>query len=177
MDKNLKTVFTIVPVIALMGSLAWASVPLYDWFCRTTGFGGSTQVSSEDRSVAINETIDVRFDASTERDMPWNFEPLQQTMTVQIGETGLAFYQAHNPTGKPVAGTATYNVAPFSAGSHFVKIHCFCFDQQVLEPYETVEMPVTFYVDPKIRDDPEANTVEEITLSYTFYQTQKEASN
>jgi len=113
----------------------------------------------------------VRFDASTARDMPWEFRPVERTMEVRIGETGLAFYEAHNPTDRIVAGTASYNVAPFAAGGFFTKIDCFCFEMQVLEPGESVEMPVSFYVDPAIVDDPEASRVPTITLSYTFHET------
>jgi len=104
--------------------------------------------------------------------MPWRCAPVERTMEVKIGETGLAFYEAHNPTDRPIAGTASYNVAPFAAGGFFTKIDCFCFNMQVLEPGETVEMPVTFYVDPEIVEDAEAKYVHTITLSYTFYETE-----
>ena len=120
--------------------------------------------------AVLDETIRVRFSASLERDMPWEFEPSQREVELRIGETGLAFYEAHNPTSRPVAGTASYNVAPFEAGGFFVKIDCFCFEEQVLAPGETVSMPVTFYVDPAIVEDRDAKHLHTITLSYTFYE-------
>lgn len=158
-------------VIVLMGGLAWASVPFYDWFCRVTGFGGTTQVAEAGSETVLDQTIRVRFDASRARDMPWEFRAMQPHMDIRIGETGLAFYEAYNPTDEPIAGTASFNVAPFETGGYFVKIHCFCFELQVLQPGERVEMPVTFFVDPAILDDPEARGTPAITLSYTFHVT------
>ena len=177
LDKNTRTALKAVAVVVLMGSLAWAIVPLYDLFCRVTGFGGVTQVATQDSDVILDQTIEVRFDASLDKGMPWQFKPVQQTMQVRIGETALAFYEAHNPTDVPVAGTATFNVAPFGAGSYFNKIQCFCFQRQVLQPGETIQMPVSFYVDPEIVQDKETKTIEEITLSYTFYETELEVEN
>lgn len=170
LDNNKSTAFKAAIVVVFMGSLAWASVPFYDWFCRTTGFGGVPQVSTQASDVVLDQTIVVRFDASLEKDMPWQFKPVQQTVQLHIGETALVFYEAHNPTDSPVAGTATFNVVPYAAGAYFNKLACFCFEQQVLEPGQTVQMPVSFYVDPAILTDPEAETIEEITLSYTFYE-------
>lgn len=167
--KN-KTLAQTVGVVVLMGGLAWASVPLYDWFCRVTGYGGATNVAEGASQTILDQTIKIRFDASLERDMPWEFKPLQREMEVRIGETGLAFYEAYNPTDRPVAGSASYNVAPYSAGSFFSKIQCFCFEEQVLQPGERVTMPVTFFVDPEIVDDREAKHAKHITLSYTFYE-------
>lgn len=172
LDAKNRTVLGLVGVLVTMASLAWAAVPLYDWFCRVTGYGGETKTAAAASGEVLDRTITVRFDASTERDMPWRFEPVERTMEVKIGETGLAFYEAHNPTDRPIAGTASYNVAPFAAGGFFTKIDCFCFNMQVLEPGETVEMPVTFYVDPEIVEDAEAKYVHTITLSYTFYETE-----
>ncbi|GAA5070964.1 cytochrome c oxidase assembly protein [Roseibacterium beibuensis] len=166
-----KTVFGLLGVIVVMASLAWAAVPLYDWFCRVTGYGGTTNVAETESDQILDRTIRVRFDASLARDMPWEFRPVEPHMDIRIGETGLAFYEAYNPTDRPVAGTASYNVAPFDAGSYFVKIACFCFEMQVLEPGERVQMPVTFYVDPEIVDDPEIRGTPAITLSYTFHVT------
>ncbi|MFG5383879.1 MULTISPECIES: cytochrome c oxidase assembly protein [unclassified Yoonia] len=157
-------------VVVIMGSLAWASVPFYDWFCRVTGFGGATNVAETGSDVILDQTIKVRFDASLERDMPWTFKPEVREMEIRIGETGLAFYEAHNPLDVPVAGQAAYNVTPYEAGAFFDKIECFCFVEQVLMPGETVMMPVSFFVDPAIVDDREGQYVHTITLSYTFYQ-------
>ncbi|MDW4499470.1 cytochrome c oxidase assembly protein [Sulfitobacter sp. D35] len=165
-----KTVVQLVGVVVTMGALAWASVPFYDWFCRVTGFGGVTQISDVDSEEILDQTVTVRFDASVNRDMPWEFRPVERTMEVRIGETGLAFYEAHNPTDRPVAGQASYNVYPYVAGGYFNKIECFCFTEQVLEPGESVQMPVSFYVDPEIVEDEDGQYVHTITLSYTFYQ-------
>ncbi len=165
-----KTVMQTVGVVVLMGGLAWASVPFYDWFCRVTGFGGATGVAATAPEDILDQTITVRFDASKAKGMPWEFTPVEREMTVRIGETGLAFYEAYNPTDKPVAGQASYNVTPYAAGGYFQKIACFCFEEQVLQPGERIEMPVTFFVDPKIVEDPESKYVHTITLSYTFYE-------
>src|SRR6056297_1047965 len=170
MDAKSKTVVQLVGVVVFMGGLAWASVPLYDWFCRVTGFGGETSVSDVGSDEVLDQTIKVRFDASKERDFPWEFKPMQREMEVRIGETGLAFYEAYNPTDEPIAGQSSYNVTPFEAGGFFTKIDCFCFEEQVLQPGERVEMPVTFYIDPEIVSDRDAKLVHTITLSYTFYE-------
>jgi len=169
-DGPQKTVIQTVGVVVLMGGLAWASVPFYNWFCRVTGFGGVTNTAETGSDVVLDQTITIRFDASLDRGMPWTFKPMQREMTLRIGETGLAFYEAHNPTDHPVAGQAAYNVTPYEAGYFFDKIECFCFTEQVLQPGETVEMPVSFYVDPAIVDDRDAKYVHTITLSYTFYE-------
>ena len=169
-DAQRKTVFKLVGVILFMGSLAWASVPLYDLFCRVTGWGGATDVAEAAMDEPLDEMVTVRFDASKASGMPWDFKPEQVKMKVRIGEEGLAFYEAHNPTDRPIAGTASFNVAPYSAGAYFSKIQCFCFEMQVLEPGETVSMPVSFFVEPEILDDPDARFVKTITLSYTFHE-------
>ena len=165
-----KTASALVVVPVMMLGLAYASVPFYDWFCRVTGFGGATGVAEVGSDVILDQTITIRFDANTDPDMPWVFKPAQREMTVRIGETALAFYEAHNPTDHPVAGQAAYNVSPYAAGVFFDKIECFCFTEQVLEPGETVQMPVSFSVDPAIVEDAEGKFVHSITLSYTFYQ-------
>jgi cytochrome c oxidase assembly protein subunit 11 len=165
-----RTVLQLVAVVVTMGALAWAAIPAYNWFCRVTGYGGETGVAETGSDVILNRTVKIRFDASRDRNMPWEFKPLQREVTLRIGETGLAFYEAYNPTNRPIAGQASYNVAPYSAGSYFDKIACFCFTEQVLQPGERVEMPVSFFVDPAIVDDPEAKFVHTITLSYTFYE-------
>ena len=166
-----KTAAQAVSVVIVMGALAWASVPFYDWFCRVTGFGGATNVVATGSDTILDQTITVRFESSVARDMPWSFKPVQREMEVRIGETALAFYEATNTTDRPIAGSASYNVAPYEAGAFFDKIDCFCFQEQVLMPGQTVDMPVTFYVDPEIRDDRSTEEVKGVTLSYTFYQT------
>jgi cytochrome c oxidase assembly protein subunit 11 len=170
LDPKLKTASKLVGVVVFMGALGWASVPLYDWFCRVTGYGGTTSYAEDGSDLILDRTITIKFDASLERDMPWEFRPEVREMEVRIGETGLAFYEAYNPTDRPVAGSAAYNVTPFSAGGYFVKIDCFCFEEQVLQPGERVMMPVTFFVDPEIVDDKDAGDIPHITLSYTFYE-------
>ncbi len=170
MDRSQKTALYMVGVVLVMGALAWASVPFYNWFCRVTGFGGVTQQAERGSDLVLDRTIKIRFDASRDRDMPWEFKPMQNQVELRIGETGLAFYEAYNPTDRVIAGQASYNVAPFSAGYYFEKIECFCFTEQVLQPGERAIMPVTFYVDPDIVKDRDAKYVQEITLSYTFHE-------
>jgi cytochrome c oxidase assembly protein subunit 11 len=171
MDGPQKTLVKLVGVVVMMGGLAWASVPFYSWFCAVTGFGGTTLEADAGSDVILDETIKIRFDANTDPSMAWSFKPVEREMEIRIGETGLAFYEAHNPTDRVIAGTASYNVAPYEAGGFFTKIDCFCFTEQVLQPGETVLMPVTFYVDPEIVTDRDAKYVHRITLSYTFYET------
>jgi cytochrome c oxidase assembly protein subunit 11 len=166
-----RTALRLGGVVAVMLGLSFAAVPLYDWFCRVTGYGGTTTVAAAGGAApeVLDRTIRVRFDANTAAGMPWTFRPMTRTMDVRLGESALVFYEASNPTDAPVAGTASYNVAPFAAGSHFAKIACFCFELQVLGPGERIEMPVSFYVDPAILDDPEARGAPSITLSYTMH--------
>ncbi len=171
MTPQQKTAIGLLGVAATMLSLSFAAVPFYDWFCRVTGYAGTTSVAAAAPDVILDQTHIIRFDASLEAGMPWEFKPLQHKMTLRIGENGLAFFEAYNPTGRVVAGTASYNVMPDQAGGYFTKIECFCFTEQVLQPGERVVMPVSFYVDPSIMDDPEAKLIREITLSYTFHET------
>ncbi len=170
LEPRYRTLAQTVGVVVVMGSLAWAAVPFYDWFCRVTGFGGATGVAEAAPDTILDRTVTVRFDASLDRGMPWSFKPVERTMTVRLGETGLAFYEAHNPTDRVVAGSASYNVTPYAAGGYFEKLACFCFEEQVLQPGETVLMPVSFFVDPAILEDEDGQFVQEITLSYTFYE-------
>jgi cytochrome c oxidase assembly protein subunit 11 len=165
-----RTVVQTVAVVLVMGALSWASVPFYDFFCRVTGFGGTTNVAAQGSDTVLDQLVTIRFDASLTRDMPWEFKPVQHEMTLRIGETGLAFYEAYNPTNRTVAGSASYNVTPYEAGGFFTKIQCFCFEEQILAPGERVQMPVTFFVDPEMVTDRDAKYVHTITLSYTFYE-------
>lgn len=153
--------------LAMLGA-AFAAVPLYQLYCQATGYGGTTQRAEGPATSILERTITVRFDANV-RDMPWVFEPVQNTLDVRIGETALVFFRATNTSDKPVRGTAMFNVTPEITGLFFKKIACFCFQEQTLAPGETVEMPVTFYVDPAIVLDPDARKVGTITLSYTFF--------
>lgn len=169
-DSNGKIAAGLVGVALTMGALAWAAVPFYNWFCQVTGYGGTPSVRTEAAGEVLDEYVTVRFDSNVAPGMPWEFKPVQREMRLKIGETGMAFYEAYNPSDKPVGGTATYNVAPDLAGYYFTKIQCFCFTEQVLKPGERVEMPVVFYIDPEIVNDPDAGRIRNITLSYTFFE-------
>ncbi|MEZ5796614.1 MAG: cytochrome c oxidase assembly protein [Paracoccaceae bacterium] len=171
MDPKTRTLTALVGVAVTMTSLSFAAVPFYNWFCKVTGYAGTVAVSTTEADRVLDRTIKIRFDASLEAGMPWEFRPVQTEMVLRIGETGLAFYEAYNPTDHVVAGTASYNVTPDNAGGYFTKIDCFCFEMQVLQPGERAIMPVSFYVDPEMVDDPEAQFVKAITLSYTFHVT------
>ncbi len=170
-DSNGRVAAGLVGVVLTMGALAWAAVPFYSWFCKVTGYAGTPSVRADSSGVVLDEYVTIRFDANTGPTMPWQFKPMQRELKLKIGETGMAFYEAYNPTDQSVAGTAVYNVAPDLAGYYFTKIQCFCFTEQVLKPHERVEMPVVFYVDPEIVKDSDAGRIRNITLSYTFYQT------
>ncbi len=157
--------------VSMLG-LAFAAVPFYDWFCRVTGFAGTTQRAEGGlgSDVVLDRTILVRFDANVNGALGWKFEPKQDAMRVRIGETGLALYRAENISSRAVTGTATFNVAPNNVGAYFTKIDCFCFEEQLLKPGQSVDMPVVFYVDPRLVDDEEAGDTKVITLSYTFFE-------
>lgn len=170
-----RTVIPLVLVVAGMTGLAFAAVPLYDMFCRVTGYGGTTQRAEAGSSRVLDRTITIRFDANISPKLDWQFKPAQPSMDVKIGESALAVYEAQNSTDKALAGTATYNVTPEIAGAYFAKVQCFCFTRQTLEPGRRMDMPVSFFVDPSIMDDPEAREIEEITLSYTFFPDKKES--
>jgi cytochrome c oxidase assembly protein subunit 11 len=157
-------------LVAAMTGLAFASVPLYRLFCQVTGLGGTTQVAADGRAPGpVAHRISVRFDANVAPALPWRFEPVDTSREVAIGARNIAQYSARNLSARPVTGTATFNVTPVQAGRYFTKIQCFCFTEQTLAPGEEVRMPVVFYVDPTILDDPAARGISEITLSYTFY--------
>ena len=176
--KNLRVAtLGLLAALAMLG-VGYAAVPLYQLFCQVTGFAGTTQRATEsDADLAARlalsagaPTISIRFDASTASDMPWVFAPEQVTETVQIGEREMAFFTARNDSSEPITGTATFNVEPEQTGEYFNKIQCFCFTEQTLQPGQEVRMPVLFFIDPAILDDPNAQGVEQITLSYTFHR-------
>ncbi len=164
------TVLMLVSIVAGMTAMAWAAVPLYNVFCRVTGFGGTPLRADAGASRVLDQTVTVRFDASTAAGMPWTFRPEDTRRTVHIGETTLAFFDATNTSDRTITGTATFNVSPPSVGGYFVKIDCFCFTEQTLQPGQSERMPVTFFVDPSIMDDPEARAIGTITLAYTFFE-------
>lgn len=173
---NRRALIGAVGIVAVMGGVTAYSPTLYNLFCQVTGFAGTTQeaAAAPGGDAANDAVVKVRFDASLNGSMPWEFRASQSSIDVRPGVESIAFYTAHNPTDEWIAGSANYNVAPFKVGGHFVKIDCFCFERQVLAPGQTVEMPVIFYVDPEILDDPETQDVREITLSYTFFETELE---
>jgi cytochrome c oxidase assembly protein subunit 11 len=168
------TVVVLAGVIVGMLGLTAAAVPLYRLFCQVTGYGGTTQRAEAAPSEQLEQTITVRFNADVDPDLPWSFAPEQRQIEVRIGEQSLAYFRARNRSDRPIVGQATYNVTPFKAGFYFGKIACFCFDHQVLQPGEEVDMPVSFYVDPEILSDPNTQDVHTITLSYTFFMLEDE---
>ncbi len=170
-QKNRRLVTGLGFVVIGMVGMSYAAVPLYDLFCRVTGFGGTTQIASERSNTVSDRPIKVRFDAMT-TNIDWAFQPIQRQIELKVGENALAFYRATNRTTEALTGTATFNVTPLKVGAYFSKVECFCFTEQTLGPGETIEMPVAFYIDPAIDEDPNLKDVKTITLSYTFYPTE-----
>lgn len=168
-NRNSRTALTIAAAALAMLGLAYASVPLYRLFCQVTGWGGVTGRAEAASGVVLDRPMTVRFDSQVAQGIPWTFKPEQLNQTLKVGETALAYYEATNNSSQPVKGRATFNVTPAKAGVYFKKIHCFCFEEQVLQPGERVSMPVTYFIDPKIADDPNLDDVETVTLSYTFF--------
>ncbi len=158
-----------------MAGLSYAAVPLYRIFCQITGYGGTTQRAEQAPDRVLERTITVRFDANVGRGMGWTFRPLQRKLILKIGQSSLAFYEAKNLTNKQLTGTATFNVTPQAAGGYFNKIACFCFTEQTLAPGARAKLPLTFFIDPEIVNDPEARNIREITLSYTFFPVKQQA--
>jgi len=167
------TVLLPVAMLAVMGVLVYYAVPLYQLFCQITGYGGTTQAALEAPGAVSDREITVSFDANVNPELPWRFRPVQREVTLPVGEERLAFYEAENTSDQLVVGSATFNVTPAKAGQYFVKIDCFCFTEQSLEPGQRVDMPVTFFVDPTILDDPNMDDVDNITLSYTFFRNEE----
>ncbi|BBF68188.1 cytochrome c oxidase assembly protein [Sphingobium sp. 3R8] len=169
--RNRRTLVAMATVGLAMLGLGFASVPLYRIFCEQTGFGGTTKRAAADVQVqaAVGHTMSIRFDSNVQPGMPWQFYPEHRTDTVTIGRKDMAIFIARNMSDKPVTGTASFNVTPTQAGAYFTKIQCFCFTQQTLQPGEEVRMPVLYFVDPKILQDPDNKDTQQITLSYTFY--------
>jgi cytochrome c oxidase assembly protein subunit 11 len=161
--------------VAAMVGASYAAVPFYDWFCRATGYGGTTQVATSAPSGILDRKVTVRFDANVAPGLPWRFEPEQNSIQVKLGEVATVRYRVINEAARAITAQAAYNVTPLLVGSYFQKINCFCFTEQRLKPAETREMTVVFYVDPAMVKDPDGATVDTITLSYTFYQ-QREPS-
>jgi cytochrome c oxidase assembly protein subunit 11 len=156
-------------VVAAMVGAAYAAVPLYSWFCRTTGFGGTPQIATVEPAHAIGRTVTVRFDANIAGGLPWQFAPEQSWIKLSIGEVATVEYDVVNQSARETVGIASYNVSPPTVGAYFTKINCFCFSEQRLKPGETRRMTVVFFVDPKIVEDSEQDGLDTITLSYTMY--------
>ncbi|GAA4751798.1 hypothetical protein GCM10023264_18170 [Sphingomonas daechungensis] len=171
-SKNGRTAAIMAFAALAMLALAFASVPLYRAFCQLTGFDG-TPLRAEKAPGAVAGQIGVRFDANINQDLPWKFEPVQETVRVAPGARTQILYRATNLTARTTTGQAVFNVTPEIAGPYFSKIECFCFSEQTLKPGQSVDMPVVFFVDPKILDDPDTRNIDEITLSYTFYPVEK----
>ncbi len=171
--KNKKTALIVVMAVCAMVGLSFASVPLYNLFCKVTGWSGTTQVAEQfpAQEDVVDREITVRFDANTATNLPWDFKPEDLSVKVKLGERGFINYIAMNRASKPYAGTALFNVTPLKAGKYFQKVQCFCFDEQTLQPGQEVNMPVLFYVDPKLHEDPGMEDVKVITLSYSFFKT------
>ena len=172
-QRNTRVAVTCALFAVGMVGLAYASVPLYRPFCQMTGFAGTTQRAERPSTEVLDRVITVRFDANVGPGLSWDFQPVVTTMDVRIGENALAFYRATNRSNQPLVGSATFNVTPDQVGAFFNKIECFCFTEQRLEPGESVEMPVSFFVDPAIMKDLDGAKVRNITLSYTFFPVDK----
>ncbi len=168
---NATVAFSCVAFFLAMIGAAYASVPLYNLFCSVTGYGGTTQRVTQYSDTVLDRNITVRFDANVGGGLPWNFQPKQRDVTMKIGETAQIAYQASNPYGKATAGSATFNVTPELAGAYFNKVECFCFTDTTLQPNESMDMPVVFFIDPAIVEDPDLKDLRTITLSYTFFPT------
>ena len=169
MESNRAVALQLTAIAVGMLMLADASVPLYRLFCQVTGFGGTSQIALAPSSRILDRTVTITFDANTDPKLPWKFEPVEKNVTVKLGENRLVAFRATNESSAPTKATATYNVTPFAMGRYFNKIQCFCFKEQQLAPGQTVNMPVSFFIDPEMINDPEARGVTNITLSYTFF--------
>lgn len=172
-DKNVRSALMAGMFALGMLGVGYAAVPLYEIFCRVTGYGGTTQRTDAAQAATVQATtkpMSIRFDSNVNSALPWSFKPEHATDRVSVGARDMAIYIAKNESSKPVTGTATFNVTPVLAGKYFHKIQCFCFTEQVLKPGQQMRMPVLYYVDPAILEDPETKDIEEITLSYTFYR-------
>jgi cytochrome c oxidase assembly protein subunit 11 len=174
--NNRKVVLGCLAALGVMGSVTAASPTLYKIFCQVTGYGGTTQRAAAPSDVILDKIVTVRFDAHVSPGLKWKFEPVQPTMDVKIGENSLAFFRATNTSDKPLTGTAAFNVSPDVVGSYFNKIECFCFKEQTLQPGQSVEMPVSFFLDPKMVEDRDTAGLQNVTLSYVFYPSDRTAA-
>ena len=173
--NNLKITFSLISLVSFMFFLTFAAVPLYKLFCQVTGYGGTPKLANVENKENISEKkIKIEFNSDINKKLNWYFKPTQRSIEIKVGESMLAFYKARNNGNKSVTGVATYNVLPFEVGKYFNKVDCFCFENQTLEPGEEVLLPVNFYIDPKILEDPNVKHLNSIVLSYTFFQSEED---
>jgi len=172
--KNARLARRLVAVVVGMAGLAYASSPLYDLFCRTTGFGGTPVVAQQGERPVLNRTVGVRFDSNVDPNLPWRFEPLEREVKVRVGEERLVHYRVTNVSQRPIVGTSVYNVTPEPAAPWFNKLQCFCFTEQLLKPGQSLDLPVVFFIDPEMDKDRRYDNVRTITLSYTFFEAKTE---
>ena len=173
-DKNARLAWTLAAAVGGMLALAYAASPLYDMFCRATGFGGTPQVAQAGERPILSRTVNVRFDSNVDANLPWRFSPLEREVKVKLGEERLVHYRVTNVSQRPIVGTSTYNVTPETSGAWFNKLQCFCFTEQLLLPGQSMDMPVVFFVDPEMDKDRRYDNVRTITLSYTFFEAKTE---
>jgi len=173
-DRNARLAWTLAAAVGGMLALAYAASPLYDMFCRATGFGGTPQVAQEGERPVLSRTVNVRFDSNVDANLPWRFTPLEREVKVKLGEERLVHYRVTNVSQRPIVGTSTYNVTPETSGAWFNKLQCFCFTEQLLLPGQSMDMPVVFFVDPEMDKDRRYDNVRTITLSYTFFEAKTE---
>ena len=173
-DRNARLAWSLAAAVGGMLALAYAASPLYDMFCRATGFGGTPQVAQEGERPVLSRTVNVRFDSNVDANLPWRFTPLEREVKVKLGEERLVHYRVTNVSQRPIVGTSTYNVTPETAGAWFNKLQCFCFTEQLLLPGQSMDMPVVFFVDPEMDKDRRYDNVRTITLSYTFFEAKTE---
>jgi len=172
--SNASLLIMILSAVFLMVALAFASVPLYRLFCQVTGYGGTPQISEEAPPIVLERTVKVEFNADTDPNLDWEFHANEREIEVRIGAMAFTSYTAKNTTSEPIRGMATYNVTPLKVGKYFHKVACFCFEEQVLQPGQEMEMPVQFFIDPEIARDDNMDDVKEMTLSYTFFKVKKD---
>lgn len=168
--RNRPIVIACAAFVAAMVGMAYAAVPLYELFCQVTGYGGTTQRAETAYGEIIDTPVKVRFDANTRDNLAWDFRPVEREVTLKMGETATVLYQATNLSDRPIRGQATFNVTPLAAGAYFNKVECFCFTETELQPGETMDMPVVFFVDPAMVDEDDLKNIRTLTLSYTFYR-------
>jgi cytochrome c oxidase assembly protein subunit 11 len=173
--RNRRVGAAVATVVVGMVGVSFAAVPLYDLFCRVTGYNGTPMIGSARPAAAGEQTVTIRFNANTQPNLPWRFEPAQPALQLRVGEEALGFYRARNLSDRPATGISTYNVTPEVVGRYFHKTACFCFEEQTLTPGQEVDMPLAFWVDPRIAEDPNTRGIRTITVSYTFFRSLNDA--